>query len=251
MTEPTDLYRLYNVNDTLLYVGISYSAIARMVQHKAEKPWFDQVVRIEIEKFLYRDGAAKAEERAIKYEKPLHNIQHSGSTKARQRNGQIQTENVRSFQERISRMCLVMPNIIAWDEMTASSRKYSPSEVREFHEACLLGLVDDEGKWVPSGWRPSVSNRQRNGVRVKVKRKTPNKLKDISAERRALDGMAKAIARRVHRDQGLTSRRELTHATKQAWRQLVALDDAISEAEAHGWIVPDGGYWRPGQSRPS
>lgn len=73
-----------------------------------------------------------------------------------------------------------------------------------------------------------------------------------SAEQRALDGMARAIARRVHRSNGEpVTRRELHASTKPAWRQLAALDEAIAVAEGHGWIRHDGERWTPGTSRPS
>ena len=76
-----DLYRLYDAEDQLLYIGISWSAIARMSQHKAEKPWFGDVARIEVTKCSSRAEATNLERQAIQAERPLHNKQHTVSSK--------------------------------------------------------------------------------------------------------------------------------------------------------------------------
>jgi len=70
------LYRLYDDNDTLLYVGISYSAIARFVEHRADKAWIADVKHIHIEDLgdITRVQALKIESRVIADERPLRNI---------------------------------------------------------------------------------------------------------------------------------------------------------------------------------
>ena len=72
----TDLYRHYNKNDELLYVGISLSAINRFIGHKS-KDWIDEVSRVTIEKFETRELALIAECKAIQSEKPKFNIRHN------------------------------------------------------------------------------------------------------------------------------------------------------------------------------
>lgn len=73
-----DLYRLYDAAGRLLYVGISYSAIQRMAQHRADKEWFGEVARIEIEKVPgERAAVLHAERIAIVNEKPIHNVKHN------------------------------------------------------------------------------------------------------------------------------------------------------------------------------
>lgn len=69
----TELYRHYDKDDNLLYVGISISTIARLTQHRANKKWFKDITSIKIERFDEREDACKAELKAIKDEKPLHN----------------------------------------------------------------------------------------------------------------------------------------------------------------------------------
>lgn len=72
-----ELYRHYDRDGRLLYVGISLSTFARLRQHKDKSPWFDDVAAITIERFRTRAEAAKAECKAIKLEKPKWNAVHA------------------------------------------------------------------------------------------------------------------------------------------------------------------------------
>lgn len=71
------LYRFFDKNDRLLYVGISYSAIARMAQHAQSKSWFGEVARSTIENFGDRQMALREEARVIREEKPHYNITYN------------------------------------------------------------------------------------------------------------------------------------------------------------------------------
>jgi predicted GIY-YIG superfamily endonuclease len=67
------LYRHYEVDGTLLYVGISLNAVARLGQHSNTAAWYHRIARIEIEPFMSRREAREAERRAIQTERPCHN----------------------------------------------------------------------------------------------------------------------------------------------------------------------------------
>lgn len=69
----TDLYRHFDSNGNLLYVGISLSTLNRLGQHKDNSHWFNSISNITIEKFNNRDKALIAERDAIINEKPLYN----------------------------------------------------------------------------------------------------------------------------------------------------------------------------------
>lgn len=72
------LYRMYDANDALLYVGISTSAIRRMAEHKETQPWFHEVARVEIERHeCDRSWIAAEEKRVIRSEMPRHNKLHN------------------------------------------------------------------------------------------------------------------------------------------------------------------------------
>lgn len=72
-TTPTDLYRHFDKDGRLLYVGISFRAIIRQAAHRNAAPWWDDVVTITVERFPSRKAALAAEKRAVEAEKPMHN----------------------------------------------------------------------------------------------------------------------------------------------------------------------------------
>jgi hypothetical protein len=75
----TTLYRFYDGNDRLLYVGISGNPARRHHEHSKEKPWWSEVARSTMEHFPTREQAAQAECIAIRSEMPVHNIMHNRS----------------------------------------------------------------------------------------------------------------------------------------------------------------------------
>jgi hypothetical protein len=70
----TDLYRFYDHEGALLYVGISKAAINRWSQHGGDKAWWDDVETTTVEHFETRELADAAETRAIQSEGPRYNI---------------------------------------------------------------------------------------------------------------------------------------------------------------------------------
>lgn len=76
-TVSCDLYRFYNKDERLLYVGISLSAATRASQHRTQKPWWPDVARMDVEHLATREAALGAERRAIWAEHPMHNIAHN------------------------------------------------------------------------------------------------------------------------------------------------------------------------------
>lgn len=71
------LYRFFDSTDVLLYVGITVDPSARFTKHRGDKPWWEQVDRIALERFDTRKEAEAAEREAIKAEQPLHNVVHN------------------------------------------------------------------------------------------------------------------------------------------------------------------------------
>jgi hypothetical protein len=69
-----NLYRHFDFEGALLYVGVSINAINRLSQHKVAAHWFDDISKVEIENYPTREEALKAEREAIIEEKPLHNL---------------------------------------------------------------------------------------------------------------------------------------------------------------------------------
>lgn len=76
-TRKTSLYRHYDVNNQLLYVGISVSYLDRFENHKNTSEWAFESVRMDTQWFDSREEALAAEQYAIKNEHPKFNRIHS------------------------------------------------------------------------------------------------------------------------------------------------------------------------------
>lgn len=72
------LYRHFDCEGRLLYVGISLNALNRLAEHKQTAEWFWRIARVEVTAYATRRSALKAERLAIQREKPLHNVKHTG-----------------------------------------------------------------------------------------------------------------------------------------------------------------------------
>lgn len=73
------LYRLWANSGNgwlLLYVGISNAWHRRLADHNADKDWWFEVERIDLEQHCCRKHALEAEAEAIRTERPVHNVQH-------------------------------------------------------------------------------------------------------------------------------------------------------------------------------
>ena len=84
MSRPTSLYRFFDQNHQLLYVGITYRIEPRFSQHRQEKPW-DQIATVTVEHHPTRDRALEAERAAIQSENPKWNVVHNTTTSSRER----------------------------------------------------------------------------------------------------------------------------------------------------------------------
>lgn len=74
----TTLYRFFDQDEELLYVGISVSPWSRWRQHRHDKPWWCDVATIGLESHPTREAALAAEKVAIQSEHHRYNIVHNG-----------------------------------------------------------------------------------------------------------------------------------------------------------------------------
>lgn len=79
------LYRHFSEEGELLYVGVSLTVPARTHAHSNLSSWFDDVVRIEIERFETIKDAWEAETEAIRNERPKYNKTENNSNGGRPR----------------------------------------------------------------------------------------------------------------------------------------------------------------------
>lgn len=75
------LYRHFDSQDCLLYVGTSTSICTRLSQHKVHSGWYDSIVKITIENFESKRDMLDAEKIAIQNENPKYNIIFSKENK--------------------------------------------------------------------------------------------------------------------------------------------------------------------------
>lgn len=86
MTEPerTALYRLYDADDGLLYVGVTNKPKRRFWEHGSSKAWWSEVARHTIKWFDSEFHALQAEVEAITTEAPKYNLRSTAAYKAQQ-----------------------------------------------------------------------------------------------------------------------------------------------------------------------
>lgn len=72
----TALYRLYDADEQLLYIGVTSKPQPRWNNHKCTQPWWPDVTTKVLEWFDDRDQALDAEAAAIKAELPKYNEVH-------------------------------------------------------------------------------------------------------------------------------------------------------------------------------
>lgn len=77
--ERTALYRLYDVGDVLLYVGISRNPKARLSAHSRDKFWWPEVAHHTLEWFETRKSAERVEKVEVEEESPKYNKVFNGA----------------------------------------------------------------------------------------------------------------------------------------------------------------------------
>lgn len=68
------MYRHYDSEDNLLYIGISINAVNRLNQHQKHSNWYKLIAKMTIENYASREELEKAEVVAIQEENPAHNV---------------------------------------------------------------------------------------------------------------------------------------------------------------------------------
>lgn len=94
MTERTALYRHFDKEGTLLYVGISLSALNRLAQHAVHSGWYKEITRVEMEWFDTRETAMEAERNAIYNENPKHNLKGKRAPSPAERETSLDAERI-------------------------------------------------------------------------------------------------------------------------------------------------------------
>ncbi len=75
------LYRFFDGEGRLLYIGITGDAAVRWSNHRRDRPWWPLMRRIEIEPHATRADVEAAERAAIIAERPAFNVTHNAARK--------------------------------------------------------------------------------------------------------------------------------------------------------------------------
>jgi predicted GIY-YIG superfamily endonuclease len=74
---PATVYRCYDKDERLLYVGMTSGRMRRFFRHSSDKEWWREIVRLELAHFETVEQAKEAETEAIIKESPKHNTLHN------------------------------------------------------------------------------------------------------------------------------------------------------------------------------
>lgn len=72
------IYRIYDRDGLLLYIGKTVDPGNRIRDHRADKPWWKEVARIDIEHVRDSVDLGRIEAQAIRNERPLYNVAMQG-----------------------------------------------------------------------------------------------------------------------------------------------------------------------------
>lgn len=148
------LYRHFNKDRELLYVGVSLSAVHRLGQHADHSHWFKSIARVEIENFETREEVLAAERKAIIEENPKHNLKRPKVEQQRVEEMIRQIEESRTELER--RVVLFKPMYTTKEAADLLSR--SARIVKQLIDRKELGCVyintgAKEPKCYITGWQ--------------------------------------------------------------------------------------------------
>jgi hypothetical protein len=134
---PAGVYRLWDDEDQLLYIGSSYDPDRRLRDHR-DKPWWPSVARSAVEWHDSRHGAYRAELEAIVAEDPRHNVYGTGrDTEAMRQRTEV--NRARGAVQRAAHR-------VAWDVLTDAGRSGVPSgEAHRLYWAAFIDVLDDSG----------------------------------------------------------------------------------------------------------
>lgn len=75
LAAPAILYRLFDEDEVLLYVGVTDDIIRRLKRHMKTQPWANRIAMVSVEDFDTRDIALEMEREVVVAERPLFNKQ--------------------------------------------------------------------------------------------------------------------------------------------------------------------------------
>jgi predicted GIY-YIG superfamily endonuclease len=88
------LYRFFDDQGALLYIGLTVNLPTRLRDHHHGKAWWQSVARMTVQRYPTRAEVVEAERLAIIAERPIHNVQHNRPKKGANPVGAAEQEDV-------------------------------------------------------------------------------------------------------------------------------------------------------------
>jgi PHD/YefM family antitoxin component YafN of YafNO toxin-antitoxin module len=144
----TALYRLYDADGVLLYIGISHDPETRFGQHSKLKEWWPLVARREVQWFDDLPSAATAEAEAIRGEDPEHNGTYSPRRDLRTIRDVVAADGVREVSLSLARPKLtgIVRTVAHTSEPVALlsyGQRYAVVVSLDFYERALAALGEE------------------------------------------------------------------------------------------------------------
>ena len=138
------IYKFYNLNNELLYVGITNSMKLRLRQHKQDKPWANEIKKICVSDKMTRNEAHIYEIYYIANENPVYNVDHTNGGKVSFIMDELLfKEYKKEKRKKISvDIVLGMYNSGKTIEDIAAELKYSPEYITQNLRSKLIELGD-------------------------------------------------------------------------------------------------------------
>lgn len=102
------LYRFFDEDGALLYIGISESPLVRLDAHASTQPWWGHVRSATFEHFGTRQEVLDAEVAAIRDERPAFNVEHNGDPRL--------SERLQAWDQRMQRRALAAARVSLGEE---------------------------------------------------------------------------------------------------------------------------------------
>jgi predicted GIY-YIG superfamily endonuclease len=151
------LYRMFDADGRLLYVGISSRMPRRMADHNKFSRWFCNVAQIKLEKFGTRELVVQAEANAIKAEKPKYNVHHKAIEKPRNTRQRFSSDYL------IAKLVGIPdpqppPRVELYAPLYRLTRAgdvigIGPTHFKRLVERGEIGTIEIEGKKYVTGWQ--------------------------------------------------------------------------------------------------
>lgn len=147
------LYRHYDKDGKLLYVGVSLSAIKRLSEHVGISHWANDIASVTIEKFPNRKAVLDAEKEAITNENPIHNIMRpriSVVKKSREERLRDRLEEIAEQSRAELSASIVQYNPMYSPQEVAEMTGITQKRVKEMCENGTIGTIvvgERQGRW--------------------------------------------------------------------------------------------------------